>query len=91
MNSNNIRMAERGPRLERVLMRVRGMQDVRCAASVTSALQLIGGVMQAEVSLLRGEAEILFDPSKAEPGQFHTAVRAVGFQPAFIEDTQAAA
>ena len=76
---------------QRALMLVHGMRSARCASSVASALGLIRGVSKVEISLQQSEVEIVFDPSKAEPQQFQTAVRAVGFRPEFIEETQAAA
>jgi copper chaperone CopZ len=68
------------PRLESLLIPVRGMTDSRSVSSVSSALGLIGGVREVQVSLQRGEAQIVFDPAKADPGQFYTAIRAVGFK-----------
>lgn len=80
--------------MQSLLMVVGGMKGPSCAASVASALQLIGGVVRVEVSLQRAQAVILFDPRKAQPQQFQTAVRAVGYRPVLDvldEDVQAAA
>ncbi|HKO87736.1 MAG TPA: heavy metal-associated domain-containing protein [Burkholderiales bacterium] len=81
----------RTPKTGRIVLVVRGMKTSDCARSVASALGLIRGVSKVEVSLQRSRAEVIFDPRKVEPVQFHTAIRAVGFHPECLEDAQAAA
>src|SRR5262245_61784689 len=90
MNMLDPWMTDRKPRLSRMLISIHGMSSARCVSSVASALGLIGGVSSVEVSL-PGRAEVEFDPAKADPAQFRTAVRVVGFEPEFAEEIQAAA
>ena len=83
-------MAQAQPRLRRALVHIRGMAGVRCVSSVASALSLVPGVSQVEVSLEEALAAVSFDPRKAEPAQFCVAVRAVGFQSEVVEEAMAA-
>jgi copper chaperone CopZ len=80
MTSNDSSAVTPADPTRRVLIRVRGMDGPRCAASVASALSLINGVSDVAVSLNDGRAELNLDPRKAEAEQLRTAVAAVGFE-----------
>lgn len=47
--------------------------------SVTRPLEAVPGVGAVEVSLEKGEAELLYDPAGADIGQFRKAVHDAGF------------
>jgi copper chaperone len=65
--------------MEKAILRLQGMNDERCARSVSSALKAITGVLNVKVSLEHAQATVTYDPGKARLEQFKTAVRAVGF------------
>lgn len=68
---------------ERVVLFLASNLDTRAAASVRSALELVGGVSRVALSDDYREALISFDPRKANPQQFVRAVRAVGYEASF--------
>ena len=73
--------------MRRLMIRVRGMVEPRCAASVASALGFINGVSEVDVSLKEGRALLNLDARKAEPAQLRTAIYAVGFEAMVFEDS----
>lgn len=68
---------------ERVVLFVESNLDTRAAASVRSALELIGGVSSVALSKDHREALISFDPQKANTHQFVRAVKAVGYEASY--------
>ncbi len=57
---------------------IEGMNSDARAASVQSALMLIGGVVNVSISRNDGVAVVRFDAGMIRPEQFRAAVRAVG-------------
>lgn len=68
---------------QRVVLFVESTLDTRAAASVRSALKLIGGVSGVALSHDYREALISFDPRKANTQQFVRAVWAVGYEASY--------
>jgi len=64
--------------LETAWLVIEGMTSEARAASVQSALTLVGGVADVSVSRNDGVAIVRFDPGMIRPEQFRAAVRAVG-------------
>ena len=62
-----------------IILKVAGMSCQGCVNSVTKVLGGISGVSQVEVSLARGEASFSYDPAKAGPAEFRTAIEDAGF------------
>jgi len=56
---------------------IEGMNSDARAASVQSALMLVGGVVNVSISRNDGVAVVRFDPCMIRPEQFRAAVRAV--------------
>lgn len=63
----------------KVCLALRNVKSARDAASVRSALELINGVREVQLSDDLSEARVNFDPVRAEPAQFNRALHAVGF------------
>jgi copper chaperone CopZ len=57
-----------------------GMTCMGCAASVQLALSDLPGVHEATVDLHAGQARVIYDPSRVEPGQMAEAVGEAGYQ-----------
>ena len=60
-------------------IKIGGMSCGGCAKSVTRALKALPGVSQADVSLERAEATIVFDPEKVAKPALVQAVEDAGF------------
>lgn len=59
---------------------VEGMSCAACAARVKKTLTSIGGVADAEVSLVERSARVRFDPSRLSPDQLVAAIKGLGYQ-----------
>ncbi len=63
-------------------LRIEGLLCSACAASVRRQLAAVDGVQSAWVDLERGEAQVTYDPARAEPAALLDAVeRAVVLRP----------
>ena len=76
------RTASTGPGQARVVLSVRGMYCQSCERTVTAMLQRIPGVQRAEVSVNRGEAVVLYDPSRTSAEGLITVLERLGYQAA---------
>lgn len=65
---------------EAASLNIGGMNGGRCVSKVRSALSLIRGVQNVEISLESGCATVYYDAEKAHPSQFPVAIQAVGFE-----------
>ncbi len=65
--------------MENISLNIKGMTCGGCVKSVTNVLQQITGVSHVEVSLEQNNATISFDPGKAKPAQFKSAIEDAGF------------
>ena len=59
---------------------VRGMSCGACVGHVTRALQALGGVQSAEVSLEDEKAIVTYDPARVQVGQMVEAVAEEGYE-----------
>ena len=66
-------------------LRVSGMTCGHCQASVEKALKAVDGTFGAAVFLDEGEAEVDYDPDKANAEQYLSAVAAAGYQAAVAD------
>jgi Cu+-exporting ATPase len=66
------------------LLAVQGMTCASCSSAVEAALAAVPGVQSASVSLLRGVAEVEFDPEVAGPRHLVEAVEGAGFAAALL-------
>ena len=58
---------------------VSGMTCGGCTGSVKRALDKIGGVSHAEVSLRPGVATVVTDPARVTPAQIESAISGLGY------------
>lgn len=65
--------------METTTIKVSGMTCQGCVRSVTRVLQAVPGVEAVAVSLEKGEAELRYDPARADAPQFRKAVEDAGF------------
>jgi copper chaperone len=68
--------------METTTIKVTGMTCQGCVRSVTRVLQAVPGVKTVDVSLERGEAQLQFDPARADAPAFRKAIEDAGFQAA---------
>lgn len=66
--------------METTVLKVAGMSCSGCVRSVTNVLEALPGVGQAEVSLERGEAKVVYDPAKATIAQLRSAIEDAGYE-----------
>lgn len=62
-----------------ILLPITGMVCDGCVAAVKTALESVGGVKSAEVSLEKKQAVVRYDPSRASEDDFRRAVEAAGY------------
>ena len=65
--------------METLSLNIKGMSCGGCVKSVTGVLEKISGVSGVEVSLEQNRATISYDPAKAKPAQFKSAIEDAGF------------
>ena len=65
--------------METLSLNIKGMTCGGCVKSVTGVLEKISGVSSVEVSLEQNRANISYDPAKAKPAQFKSAIEDAGF------------
>jgi len=65
--------------METLTLNIKGMTCSGCVKSVSSVLQNIAGVSGVEVSLEQNRATISYDPEKAKPAQFKSAIEYAGY------------
>lgn len=68
--------------MQTLTFRIGGMTCGGCARSVSTVLNGLNGVVQAEVSLERAQAEVVFDPERISPAGLAAAVEDAGFDAA---------
>lgn len=51
-----------------------------CVGSVTRVLRALPGVVEAQVSLEKGEANVRFDPAVADVAQLRRAIENAGYE-----------
>ena len=62
------------------VVKVGGMSCQGCVKSVTKVLQDLPGISQAEVSLERNEASVVYDAALVSPEAMKSAIDAAGFE-----------
>jgi copper chaperone len=65
--------------VETLTIDIKGMTCGGCVKSITNVLQPITGVSTVTVSLEQNNAIITYDPNKAKPAQFKSAIEDAGF------------
>jgi len=65
--------------METLTLNIKGMTCGGCVKSVTNVLQQITGVSGVDVSLEQNRATINYDPAKAKPEQFKSAIEDAGY------------
>lgn len=65
--------------MDTLMLNIKGMTCGGCVKSVTTVLQQIDGVSSVDVSLEQNRANITFDPARANPAQFKSAIEDAGF------------
>lgn len=65
--------------MEDVVIKVGGMSCQGCVKNITGVLSALDGVQTAEVSLERGEAKVVFDPSQLDIAELRSAIEDAGF------------
>lgn len=66
--------------METAILKVGGMSCGGCVGSVTRVLKGLPGVVDAQVSLERGEAKVSFDPAVANVVQLKGAIENAGYE-----------
>ena len=66
--------------METAVVKVGGMSCQGCVKSVTKVLQDLPGIAQAEVSLERGEASVVYDAAKVGRDTMLRAIDEAGFE-----------
>ena len=65
---------------ERVLIAVDGMQCTSCAKGIKAMLKRTSGVVSAEVSYERSEADVEYDPSRTSSEKIVQAISNMGYK-----------
>ena len=65
--------------MKMVQIPVEGMSCAACVARVKKTLTSIGGVSDVEVSLVKRNARVRFDPSRLSPDQLVAAINGLGY------------
>ena len=63
----------------KTIINIDGMSCGHCAARVKKALETLGGLLKAEISLENGSAEIEFDESVVSKKQLISAIEDAGY------------
>ena len=71
--------------MNRLKLKVSGMHCGHCRMTIEKALQAVPGTLGAAVFQQEGEAEIDYDPQRAVPDQYVTAVRDAGYAASVID------
>ena len=66
--------------METTVLKVGGMSCGGCVGSVTRVLKGLPGVLDAQVSLEKGEAKVSFDPAVASVSQLRGAIENAGYE-----------
>lgn len=66
--------------MESLTLDVKGMTCGGCVNSVKRVLTSIDGVSLVEVNLDSGKVQVSYDPARARPEQFKTAIRDAGYE-----------
>jgi copper chaperone len=66
--------------MEKITLTVKGMTCMGCVKSVKNVLEPISGVASVDIVLESGQVAISFDPAKAGPDQFKTAIQDAGYE-----------
>ncbi|BCR05589.1 copper-translocating P-type ATPase [Desulfuromonas versatilis] len=66
--------------VEQIVLPVQGMSCQKCVRKLTEALQVLGGVESAEVSLEQRQALVRFDQARLDRAQVEAAIVAAGFR-----------
>jgi len=66
--------------MEQIALQVNGMTCSGCARSVKRVLESVAGVQSADVSLDKGEARVVYDPSRATLERLKAAVADAGYE-----------
>lgn len=66
--------------MEQATVKVSGMTCQGCVRSVKKVLERVAGVQSAEVSLEKAQAEVVFDPARADVEQLKAAVEDAGYE-----------
>ena len=64
----------------RVVLAVRGMSCESCERTVGAMLRRTPGVLNATVSVERGEAVVTYDPARTTPADLASVVRRLGYE-----------
>jgi DNA-binding transcriptional MerR regulator/copper chaperone CopZ len=73
------RAAKRG-NMKTVTFRVEGMHCTGCVDTLEALLDAEAGVYEADVSLERGEARVLFDPAATDPARLAATIEKPGYK-----------
>jgi copper chaperone len=65
--------------VETITLKIKGMTCGGCVKSVTNVTQNIAGVSSVTVSLEQNTARVSYDPAKAKPAQFKSAIEDAGY------------
>ena len=66
--------------MEHVTLKISGMTCGGCVRSVKTVLESVPGVVAADVSLERGEAQVAYDAGRADLSQLTSAVDDAGYE-----------
>lgn len=66
--------------METTVLKVNGMTCGGCVRSVTNVLKALPGVADADVSLEKSEAKVIFDPVRANPDALRKAIEDAGYE-----------
>jgi len=66
-------------------LKVDGMTCSACSGAVENSLRNLGGVLRANVALLKGKAEVVYDPDLVTPAQIVEEVEDTGFDASVLE------
>ncbi|MBI5511104.1 MAG: heavy-metal-associated domain-containing protein [Deltaproteobacteria bacterium] len=64
-----------------ITIAVAGMHCDGCAGTVTEALKLLDGVLEARVSLADKQAVVRYDPARVKPEELALAITKAGYKP----------
>lgn len=78
--ATNAAPANNAVKNERVLIAIEGMSCTSCATGIKAMLKRTPGVVSAEVSYERREADVEFDPSKTAPEKIVEAIANMGYK-----------
>ena len=67
-------------RVEKRVMKIRGMSCASCAVGLQKALSALPGVVFSRVDFSLERAEVEYDPTVVSPGSLEKCVRARGFE-----------